>query len=112
MSIKFCFFGVVLCFGAAAASAQTACGNMADGLVCREPERSSVVHRVGDLTLITWQDGATTTMSRQGDFSVVTDSSQGMSGVAHHVGDTTIVSLEEFTVVCTTTGSSTLCIKS
>jgi hypothetical protein len=78
----------------------------------REPERSSVVHRVGDLTLITWQDGTTTTMSRQGEFSVVTDSSHGANCVAHHVGDITIVNLEKFTVVCTTTGPSTLCIKS
>ena len=112
MSIKFCFLGVVLCLGAATASAQTACGNTADGSVCHEPERSSVVHRVGDWMLITWKDGATTTMSRQGEFSVVTDSSQGVSGVAHHVGDTTTVNLEKFTVVCTTTGASTLCIKS
>jgi hypothetical protein len=109
MSIKFCFFAVLLCCGAAAASAQAACGNTTDGSVCHEPERSSVVHRVGDWMLITWKDGA---MSRQGEFSVVTDSSQGVSGVAHHVGDTTTVNLEKFTVVCTTTGASTLCIKS
>ena len=112
MSINSGVYGAILCFGMTAASAQTACGNAADGAVCHEPERSSVVHRVGDLTLITWQDGATTTMSRQGEFSVVTDSSQGVSGVAHHVGDTITVNLEKFTVICTTTGTSTLCIKS
>lgn len=112
MSIKFVVYGVLLCLGVTAASAQTACGDTVDRLVSHEPERSSVVHRVGDLTLITWQDGAITTMSRQGEFSVVTDSSQGVSVVAHHVGDTTIVNLEKFTVVCTTTGPSTLCIKS
>jgi len=112
MSIKFLFCGAVLYFGLTVASAQPACSSTADGSVCHEPERSSVVHRVGDLTLITWQDGATTTMSRQGEFSVVTDSSQGVSSVAHHVGDTTIVNLEKFTVICTTTGTSTLCIKS
>ena len=112
MSIKLVVLGAVLWLGVTAATAQTACISTADGSVCHEPERSSVVHRVGDLTLITWQDGAITTMSRQGEFSVVTDSSQGVSGVAHHVGDTTTVNLERFTVVCTTTGTSTLCIKS
>jgi hypothetical protein len=94
------------------ASAQTACSHTNIVSAHREPERSSVVHRVGDLTLITWQDGTTTTMSRQGEFSVVTDSSHGANCVAHHVGDITIVNLEKFTVVCTTTGPSTLCIKS
>ncbi len=112
MSINLVVYRTVLCLGVTAASAQAACGNTADLSVCHEPERSSVVHRVGDLMFITWQDGATTTMSRQGEFSVVTDSSQGLSGVAHHVGDTTTVNLEKFTVVCTTTGLSTLCIKS
>lgn len=112
MSINLVVYGALLCFGAAAASAQTTCSDTAHGSASHEPERSSVVHRMGDLTLITWQDGATTTMSRQGEFSVVTDSSQGVSGVAHHVGDTTIVNLEKFTVVCTTTGPSTLCVKS
>ncbi len=95
-----------------AASAQAVCSNTATVSAYCEPQRSTVVHRVGDLTLITWQDGATTTMSRQGEFSVVTDSSHGGSCVAHHVGDTTIVNLEKFSVVCTTTGPSTLCIKS
>ena len=112
MSINLLFCGAVLCFCLTTASAQPACGDTADGSTCQEPERSSVVQRVGDLTLITWQDGATTAMSRQGDFSVVTDSNQAASGMAHHVGDTTIVKLEKFTVVCTTTGPSTLCIKS
>ncbi len=67
------------------------------------------MHRIGDLTLITWQDGATTTLARQGDLSVVTDSREGMSGTGHHFGDITIFNLQEVTVVCTTTGLTTLC---
>ncbi len=67
------------------------------------------MHRIGDLTLITWQDGATTTMTRQGDFSTVIDSREGMSGTAHHFGDSTIFNLQVVTVVCLTTGPTTLC---
>ena len=100
---------VYLGLGIARAEAQTSCSNAGDVSICQGPAGGSVMHRVGDLTFIHWQDGATTTMTRHGDFSIVNDSREGMSGTGHHVGDTTIFNLQAGTVVCTTTGPTTLC---
>lgn len=100
---------VCLSIGIGAAQAQTSCSSAGDVSICYGSLGGSVMHRIGDLTLINWPDGATTTMTRYGDFSIVTDSREGMSGTAHHSGDSTILNLHATTLVCTTTGPSTLC---
>lgn len=115
MLTKVSVWAVWMCIGAGfgacahAAEARTTCSNAGDVSVCHGPLGGSVMHRIGDLTLVTWQDGGTTTMTRQGDFSVVIDSREGMSGTGHHFGDITIFNLEVATVVCMTTGPTTLC---
>ena len=94
---------------ALAVPAQTHCTRAGDTSVCQGPEGASTMSRFGDITMVTRADGSSATMTRVGDVTLITDSREGMSGSAQHVGDVTFISIGGGTSVCITVGASTSC---
>ena len=94
--------------GAAAVAAQTGCHGGADSSHCHGAEVGAL-SQVGDLTYIRRSDGSTAVMQRVGDTSYISDSREGMSGVAQHVGDLLFMRLPLGDWVCSQVGASLLC---
>ena len=90
-------------------SAQTSCVRVDDTSYCQGPEGSSTMNMVGNTTFVQRSDGSSATLQRVGDNSVITDSREGMSGIAQHTGDTTIIQLPRASSVCNKIGNLTLC---
>ena len=78
---------------ASAVAAQTVCNRAADSSACCNAEISSTISQVGDLIYISRSDGSSAVLQRVGDTSYITDSREGMSGVAQHVGDIMFIRL-------------------
>ena len=94
--------------GAATVAAKTGCHGAADSSHCHNAEVDAM-SQIGDLTYIRRSDGSSAVMHRIGDTSYISDSREGMSGVAQHVGDLLFIRLPLGDWVCSQVGASLLC---
>lgn len=94
---------------ASTAPAQRVCSQAGESAHCHPVDVRSTTSQVGDLTYISRSDGSSAVMQRVGDISYITDSREGMSGVAQHVGDMLFLRLPLGDWVCSQVGPSLLC---
>jgi hypothetical protein len=107
-------FRVLFCaaslLSAEAGWALTVCNSVGETTFCDDQAVTSVMNQVGDITYVSRSDGSKAIHQRVGDITFITDSRDGMSGVALHVGDTMFINLSAVSSVCNTVGSTMWCI--
>ena len=94
---------------AVSAGAQSVCNTVDATTFCQGTQGSSTMNQVGDFTYVSRSDGSNAIHQRIGDTTIITDSREGMSGFAQHMGETMIINLTTSSSVCNKLGSTMWC---
>ena len=97
----------LLCGGALGARAQ--CAGPADADAVAPATTTESVRRDGDVSYVARADGSSAVWHHSGDTANVSDTREGMSGVAHLVGDVVFLHLQQGQWMCTAVSAQLYC---